>query len=116
MMATERAFGTHPTDNLSHHRPIGSVVEESGNHYLAVSYRRMAGGSGTTGVDYTVDGMVYTVQYDADLSEPWSSGSVVLVGSPVDNGDGTETVTVRMGGPMSDAGKLFIRVRVAETP
>lgn len=43
---------------------------------------------------------------------PWSTGSVLPVGSPVDNGDGTETVTVRLTTPISADRRQFIRLRV----
>jgi hypothetical protein len=90
-----------------------STVTIGEDTYLTLTYRLIKGGSGTTGGDYTVLGRTYTVEYDTDLAEPWSSGSVVPVGDPVDNGDGTETVTVRLTTPLDTDGKQFIRLRVS---
>jgi len=116
----ERAFGSNPTladlDPSAAIPPAQSVVSLAGSDYLALTYRRLAGGSGTTGVDYTADGITYTVEYDGDLSDPWSTGSVTAIGAPIDNGDGTETVTVRLTTSVITAGKQFIRLRVVSAP
>ena len=50
------------------------------------------------------------VEYDDDLVGSWSTGDVVAVGTPMDNEDGTETVTVRLTSPVITRG--FIRLRV----
>ncbi len=110
----ERAFGTHPNDAASRvPMPEGVIMDEGGVDYLTLTYRRLSGGSGTTGVDYTAGGLVYTVEYDTDLIDPWSSGSVVAVGDPIDNGDGTETVTLRLSTAVSDEMRQFIRLKVS---
>ena len=85
----ERAFGTAPNDNADRVLPTAAIIDDAGNEYLSLSYRRLEGGVGATGVNYTVGGIRYTVQYDADLVAPWSSGNTVQVGSAVSNGDGT---------------------------
>jgi hypothetical protein len=64
----------------------------------------------------TADGITYTVEYDGDLADPWSTGSVLPVGSPVENGDGTETVTVRLTTPVTVAVRQFMRLRVTDGP
>jgi hypothetical protein len=116
----ERAFGTNPTladlDPSAAIPPYQSIVPDAGGDYLAITYRRLAGGTGTTGVNYGADGITYTVEYDGDLDDPWSTGSVAAVGSPVDNGDGTETVTVRLTTPVSAAAEQFIRLQVTAAP
>jgi hypothetical protein len=113
----ERAFGTVPTDNNSRVlMPQGDVVEFAGADYLSISYRRHIGGVGLTGDGYTAKGLTYRVEYDNDLTDPWSSGSVVVVGPPVDNGDGTESVTVRLTTPVSDGGQQFMRLSVTSAP
>ena len=107
----ERAFKTIPTDSSSSYLPTQSVVTDTGVNYLAITYRQLTGGTGTNGVDYTVDGMKYTVEHDADLIAPWSQGgiTVVSVSAPVDD---VETVTVRLNTPISGADKQFIRLAV----
>lgn len=93
------------------------VVTVDENQHLSISFRRMVGGSGSPVSGYTVNGITYTVQLSNDLSAgSWQSGESLLemVGTPVDNGDGTETVTVRAivpGGP-----RQFIRLRVDQVP
>ncbi|MGK0456426.1 MAG: hypothetical protein ACJAUA_000727 [Zhongshania aliphaticivorans] len=109
----ERAFGTVPTDPSSLAIPASSMVESDSKDYLSITYRRLIGGSGTTGVDYTVDGLTYTVEYDTDLADPWSSGTVVQVGSASDNNDGTETVTLRLSDEVGAETKQFIRIKVS---
>ena len=73
------------------------------NGYFIVSYRQHAGGSGVVGVDYTMDGLIYGVQVADSLpTGPWVSGtnSVEWTGDRTDNGDGTETVGVRIKQPI----------------
>jgi hypothetical protein len=66
------------------------------------SFRRRGGsGTGSTETGYTVDGITYTLKASPTLTTPnWQTGSSVIqqVGTPVNNGDGTETVTVRILG------------------
>ncbi len=112
----ERAFGTIPNDGASWNLPKANVTEDSGQDYLALSYRRRIGGSGAVGVDYTVNGLTYTVEYDTDLIGPWSSGSVAQVGSAIDNGDGTESVTVRMINGTTAGIQQFMRLKITVNP
>ena len=112
----EYALGTVPNDRASQSLPTASVVEDTGSDYLTISYRRLQGGIGTTGVNYTAGGVRYTVQYDVDLTGPWSSGGVEQVGPAISNGDGTETVTVRVLTPIDVQDTLFMRVLVIRAP
>jgi arylsulfatase A-like enzyme len=104
----------YTTDPYPIGQPQVSPVTIDGETYLSLTYRQITGGSGTTGVDYTALGRTYTVEYDTDLTDPWSSGSVVQVGDAIDNGDGTETVTVRLTTPLATDGKQFMRLRVTQ--
>jgi fibronectin type 3 domain-containing protein len=113
MNLLERAFGTIPNDISSFSVPTAGVAGNGGTPYLSITYRRLRGGTGTTGVNYIVDGMVYTVEYTGDLTTIWNSGNVVQVGTASDNGDGTETVTVRT---TSGANPLYLRVHISTTP
>ena len=94
--------------------PMAQFNRESGSTYLEIEYRRLTGGSGTAGVDYTAYGVTYTVETSTSMgSGSWMSGpgNVQVVGTPVDNGDGTETVKVRRLSPIA-SGCAFIRVSV----
>ena len=86
-----------------------------GKDYLELSYRQWSGGSGTVGVDYQAGGNLFRVQVSPDLGvTPWSSGAhlVEAVGAPVDQGDGTETVTVRILPSIEEAEGAFARVAI----
>jgi arylsulfatase A-like enzyme len=113
----ERAFGSDPTTpGVTGILPVSSTVDASGNpgnDYLALTYRRLAGGTGVTGVDYTKDGITWTVEHDNDLADPWSTGDITVL-SITDNADGTESVTIRLNTPVSTAGGQFIRLRVED--
>jgi hypothetical protein len=91
------------------------MVEDDSKDYLSITYRRLTGCTGTTGVDYTGDGLTYTVEYDTDLTDPWSSGTVVQVGSASDNSDGTETVTMRLTNEVGSTTTQFIRIKVSSS-
>lgn len=109
----ERAFKTIPNDSASRLMPTQSIITDNGVNYLAITYRQLTGGSGTQGVDYTVDALKYTVEYNTDLATPWSHGDITVmsVSAPV---SGVETVTVRLNSPVSAATKQFIRVMVTD--
>lgn len=113
----ERAFGTTPIDPTGPiGRPKGELMEVSGDRYLTLTYRRLKGGSGRTGVNYTAGGITYTVEHDIDLVDTWAGGAVVAVGVPIDNGNGTETVTVRSPSPIGDATAGFMRLKLTPEP
>lgn len=69
------------------------------------------------GDGYSIYGINYTVQATETLDN-WSAASTVLTmqteGSPIDNGDGTETVTLRLTPPAPIGTKWFIRLKVEE--
>jgi hypothetical protein len=94
--------------------PVISSMEDGGNRYLHITYRRRVGGSGSTGISYSVDGITYSGETNTCLdANTWVCGvdTVEQVGTAVDNGDGTETVTVRRSTPVN-SGCAFIRLSV----
>ena len=79
-----------------------TLANDSGNGpYLTLQYRRNLGASG---VQYHVD---TTAQLGA-----WTLDGSVPVGAPVNNGDGTETVTRRDTEASNASERRFIRFRV----
>jgi hypothetical protein len=56
--------------------------------------------------------LTYTVQNGASANGPWGT-TTVQVGSPVSNGDGTETVTFRDSVPITP-GQRFLRLEVVK--
>jgi hypothetical protein len=114
----EYAFKLNPGQAGRIGLPQIALVMDSGTgkEHLTISYRQRRGGSGTTGVDYAAEGVRYVVETTTNLmSDTWNSGSSVVeaVGTPVDNGDGTETVSVRLKSSTDQLGnKAFIRIRL----
>jgi len=96
------------------------IAEDGGQDYFAVRYVQPTGGTGATGVDYEKDSVSYVVEVNDDLSGPWQSGpsgggynQVVEIEPAQDNGDGTETVTVRMGDPLDTSIYHYARLVVS---
>lgn len=85
--------------------PASSVATVDGSQYLSLTFRRR-----TPALDIN-----YTIKTSASPAGPWASDAV-LVGSPVPNGDGTETVTYRSPAPMSAGSRRFMRLHVNRTP
>jgi len=97
--------------------PSETWTEMNGEQYLTLSYRRRRGGSGSTGVDYQVDGLQYQVQISPTLIPPdWQGGAtrVQALGTPQDNGDGTEQVHVRMQVSAAALNQSFMRLQITE--
>ncbi|MGJ8653940.1 MAG: malectin [Opitutaceae bacterium] len=89
------------------------VTGDPAQERLDLVYRQWSGGTGVVGVDYTARKNVFRVEYKTQLDAPsWLSDAslVTTIGSPVDNGDETETVTVRLLPPAQNDGALFARV------
>ena len=115
----EEALGGNPdAPDVDVILPEQVEVEVDGSVRRALRYRRLTGGVGTTGVDYSSGGFRYRVQFSRDLAS-WAdlvSDDLSVVGV-VDNADGTETVTValadRVGGG-SPGG--FVRLGVEVLP
>jgi hypothetical protein len=85
---------------------VSTEIEKhaDGQSYLTMHYRRSLA---ATGVSIFVDTA-------SDLAA-WNLGNGVTVGTPVNNGDGTETVTSRDTVPVSSSSSpvRFIRLRIA---
>ena len=88
--------------------PVASFTAGTGtNKHLAFSYHVRLTGSDVT----------YIPETSTDFSG-WQSGPSVIeqIGSPVANGDGTQTVLVRVITPSSADTKRFIRLRAVVNP
>jgi hypothetical protein len=83
------------------------------SNYIVLTYRQRTGGTGTVGVDYTAAGLTYTVQVSDTLTGIWQSSAALVEfvpGSRISNGDGTETVSVRMKQVVTGATQKFMRL------
>jgi hypothetical protein len=102
----------HSSGYLPTHERSGT----EGTRTMEFSFRRRVGvASGTTETGYTVDGVTYTVEVSTTLlPDSWGTGSMYLEqdGTPVYNGDGTESVTVRLLSDPELSGTYFLRLKV----
>ena len=107
----EFAQGGIPNFKSSSGMGIQSTNATNGPQF---TFRRRRGtGTGTTESGYTVDGITYTLKVSTSLSTTnWQTGSAAIqqVGTPTNNGDGTETVTVRLLGTNSAS---FLKMEVS---
>lgn len=88
-------------------RPAPSLVDDGGTAYPALSYR----------VRQDASEIVYLVEVSNDLALWQSGGAITIqVGAPLDNGDGTGTVTVRSLQSLGSNPSQFLRLRVSLAP
>lgn len=89
--------------------------DKRGNSVFArITYRQRSGGTGATGTHYHAGGVTYQVETSSTLqSDSWLSGTNLfrLIGDPIDNGDGSESVTVEFAFPVSNSGQ-FLRLNL----
>jgi len=102
----EFAFGLNPhsADSITH-MPQLSTVAVAGSQWPAITFRRRKS---------VPAGASYLVEESADLAT-WQAvdQATQAVGTPTDQGDGTETVTIR-GTHALGNGEWFLRLRVIE--
>ncbi|MGJ8654033.1 MAG: hypothetical protein ACSHX8_12235 [Opitutaceae bacterium] len=103
----EFAFGGDPNDNDISIRPTFELTEDGGSTYLELSVTRPT----------ALQDITYTPKTTTDLNS-WPSDSTGIVDdspTPVDNLDGTETLTYRRNLSVSSVDEAFIRIDVSET-
>ena len=83
--------------------PGVAVVKDGGEDYLSISFRRLKKPIGLTYRVWVSDNFVGWTEVTTE------------VGLPIENGDGTETVTVRDSVKVGDSSCQFIRLQVEET-
>ena len=96
----EFALGLDPKLPDPDRLPAAGVADVGGSQYLTITFRRQK-----KAIDLT-----YHVELSGDLAT-WGGGAI-LVGTPADNGDGTETVTYRDIQPTSANRRRAMRLRV----
>lgn len=107
----EEAMGTNPNVNSQSLLPTLGTVQVTSLKFPTLTYRQLIGGSGPPGTGYSAQGFLYQVESSTNL-QTWSSAGAELVGTAVDNGDGTQTVTVRSNTQYSPATpRQFLRLR-----
>jgi kumamolisin len=101
----EYAFNSNPLADGNNPLPMESVVQNSGNSYMAITYTQLNNDPNLT----------YTVQVTSDLTlqtDQWHSGSLYTTVVSQQPSGATTQVTVRDNTPMSQASKRFLRVQV----
>jgi hypothetical protein len=101
----EFATGSDPTTKDSDSLPEESIVTIDSQNFLALTFRRLI----------NAGNLVYEVQASNDMLG-WNEGPgfVTPVGSPVDNGDGTQSLTFRSSLPASPDSTQFLRLQVTK--
>ena len=111
----EYALQSDPASPSSSQLPTPETILEDDQPFLSLSYRRIAGGTGNSVEGYSVNNLIYTVQFSPDLgANNWEGGSENLeeLAPPEDHEDGTETVTVRMINPIEEGSPAFLRLEI----
>jgi M6 family metalloprotease-like protein len=85
--------------------PFCSTQIVNNNSYLTLSFRRQL----------VAPELTYLPQTNGSLADTWANDAV-LIGTPINHNDGTETVTYRDSTPLSAAGRRFMRLKVMLTP
>ena len=101
----EFAFNLAPKTSSQVGMPVGANQNIGGIDYFTLTFRRQIAAPELT----------YTPQTNGTLFGTWA-GDAVLVGTPVSNGDGTETVTYRDSVAKIAATHRFMRVLVTLAP
>ncbi|WP_367874803.1 Calx-beta domain-containing protein [Luteolibacter sp. Populi] len=97
----EFAFNLAPKTASLTGIPTGALQNIGGSDYLTLSFRRQLAAPELT----------YIPQVNLDLPGTWLENAI-LVGTPVSNGDGTETVTYRSSTPKTASEHGFMRLKV----
>jgi hypothetical protein len=98
------AFGLNPLLPAQNHLPTTAIQNIGGINYLTLAFRRKTSASD----------LLYTPQSGPTLGT-WT-GTPVQVGTPTDNGDGTQTVEFRDSTPLNSATARFMRLQVLRSP
>ena len=109
------ALGLSPLERVNGPLVESSILEEGEHRHLSLSFALRTGATGSAGQGYEVDGIRYWVEFSPDLVN-WFRGvdDVEEVGSRQENGNGTETVTVRVRQPMNGVARQFIRLVIED--
>ena len=97
----EFALGRHPLIADAGGALTPDTIVDGGARYLTIQFRR---NTGALGIEIHGDS-------SGELGN-WNLDGSVQHGTPVNNGDGTETVTLRDTVPMTDHAQRFLRLRV----
>lgn len=113
----EFALGLSPTEPDQVSDVVAPAFAEDA---FTVTYRQRSGGQGEVGQNYTADGLLYRIEYTADLAAgTWSSGPnfVQLVpGHRIPIGSDMEEVAVQLNPSLVARARGFLRLIVVDGP
>ncbi len=98
----EYAFASEPKVSNRANMPASNIVVDTGSSYVGCVYTRVKGASDLT----------FTPQFASGPEDASFSPSAATILGIVDNGNGTETVTLRDNAPVPSGGKRFVRIQV----
>ncbi len=106
----EFAFGLNPTTLTSREfLPAPGIVSTNGSNFLTITFRELNAKAQA--------GLTYDVQESPSLDPPWTSlAPANQIGSPIDNGDETSTVTFRANSAIAPDTRSFLRVKITSPP
>ena len=103
--ALECALGTNPKSNTSKPAPNVIRYNSGGDLFLAVQYTRPGGASRPTDVQYIAE--------RSDTLSGWTTSGVILESGPLD-GQGRETITLRLSDPFDYHSRGYLRLSVQQ--
>lgn len=115
----ERSLGGDPWVSEQSEPVAMQLLELEGERYLALTFDRLTGGTAGENLSYTASGISYAVEYTTALTGEWQSAlaPLTLHAGPVDNGNGTETVTFRTTVPVdATTPNGFLRLKAVQNP
>jgi hypothetical protein len=102
--ALEYSLASDPRVSSPARLPVVSSITEGSQSYLALTFR----------MQKNVLDLVYFVEASSGL-DVWDQQGT-QVGPAIDNGDGTESITIRDSVPINSTARRFVRLRVLHTP
>ena len=111
----ETALGMNPqVPDLQNYPIAAGTVTVGGQTFLSFQYAHIPGGTGEVGVNYTAEGITYTVESTSDLQDWQPTGNDLVVVSITEFG-AVEKVIVRHSTPADPTGTgLFFRLAVTQ--
>ncbi|MGC9450716.1 MAG: hypothetical protein ACP5I4_04650, partial [Oceanipulchritudo sp.] len=109
------ALGGTPWTPASELAPFIRIESVDGVAYPVFHYRRHAGsGSGSAESGYRIHGLNYVVRTANSSANVWATGPASLeqLGTPTSNGDGTETVRLKVDAPVVSTPGTLVRLEV----
>lgn len=109
----ERAIGGNPHTSSGLRLPRIEPVMLASQRYPMLTLRRLVGGSDNADGSYAAQGLLYRIESSTNLSD-WvhTDDQMVMLSVPFDEGDGTESLSLRSLHPIDPGAPVFFRLSV----